>query len=145
MQRRALVGDVVGGGGAAVMVGPAVRGVPGSGAVAGSTVAADLGAARGLTYAAVLSSGAQACPLGSGPTSPAGAAGQQLGSVLTAVSLRRVALECCLLRHPPRARSPVSPAMFPRFPCAAAESQFAERYRTTPYHDALARVIRLCL
>ncbi|KAH6940884.1 hypothetical protein HPB50_009344 [Hyalomma asiaticum] len=76
---RPLVGDVVGGGVTAITVGPAVRGVPGSGAAAGSTAAADLGAARGLTYAAVLSSGdpCAAGPPGSGPTGPGGAAGQR--------------------------------------------------------------------
>ncbi|KAH6941119.1 hypothetical protein HPB50_013871 [Hyalomma asiaticum] len=66
LQRRAMAAEqplVVGGGAAAVKVGPAVQGVPGSGAVAGSTTAVDLGTARGLTYAAVLSSGVPAGPL----------------------------------------------------------------------------------
>ncbi|KAH6920326.1 hypothetical protein HPB50_028684 [Hyalomma asiaticum] len=84
LQRRALaaehrppVGDVVGGGPAPVAIGLAVRGGPGPVAAAGSSVAAGLGAARGPTYAAVLSSGVQAGPPGSGPNGPAGTAGQR--------------------------------------------------------------------
>ncbi|KAH6920781.1 hypothetical protein HPB50_028232 [Hyalomma asiaticum] len=71
-----------------VTVGPAVQGVPGYGAVAGSTAAADVGAARGLTYAAVLSLGAPTRRPGSGPTCPAGASGQR-GS-LTGATHERV-------------------------------------------------------
>ncbi|KAH6919936.1 hypothetical protein HPB50_029075 [Hyalomma asiaticum] len=72
---RPLVGDVVGGGAAAVGVGLPVHG--GTGAAAGLPAAADPGAARGPTYAAVLSSGAQAGPPGSGPNEPTSVTGQR--------------------------------------------------------------------
>lgn len=85
LQRRALaaehrppVGDVVGGGPVPVAMGLAVRGGPGPVAeAAGSSAAAGSGAARGPTYAAVLSSGVQAGPPGSGLNGPVAAAGQR--------------------------------------------------------------------